>query len=268
MIQWTLLWLLLLPGSIVFSQALVPSYAPEDLSKQLIKLAHSIESCSSVSPCNSPQDETLGRLILQAEDLGKELGIGMPVSHCLKIASAHTLFDGIHESGYVRMQCGEDLILVIVTNSGSHWERLQTLTIRNKHWSAHVLVKSVTGDNSQQILVHMAQYQSGTGINQQNFLVYKLKDGKFIDILNLVEVAYLNEPWTQHSVSQKSVFVFQKPTASDNPPAFNETQTLELSGIIVELKRKHDWSEQEQKFVATQWYSGRRLAPQKKVKKN
>jgi hypothetical protein len=137
----------------------------------------------------------------------------------------------------------------------------------------------VTGDESQQVLIHKAPYQSGTGIGQQNFVVYKLIDAKIIPVLDVVESSHLMLPWTPHEVSQESKFVFRYSEKSefcnpsnkrecrrlDSPPSFSETQILEFPDETVELKREHDWWSERNTFVATQWSSARRLdAPKKK----
>ncbi len=74
------------------------------------------------------------------------------------------------------------------------WRFLQTLRLPNKSMEANVAVTSVTGDSSEQVLVHKVQYQSGTGVNQENFVIYKLIDGKLVKVLNVVEHAWLTSP--------------------------------------------------------------------------
>src|SRR6185312_16344615 len=110
--------------------------------------------------------------------------------------------DGIHEGAFLRIQCGWDLDLVILMKQSGQWKFLQTLVIPNKYEEVGVSVQSVTDDPSEQILIHKAQLQAGTGLNQQNFLVYKLIREKLTPVLSVVERGWLTKPWTQNEVFQ------------------------------------------------------------------
>jgi ribosomal protein S24E len=196
--------------------------------------------------------------------LGDELQIGGTVEDCDHYSAVSTRLDGVHDAGFVRMQCGWDLKLVFTRKTGQGWFYLQTLTVPNKYEEAQTIVASVTGDDSQQLVVHKAQSESGTGISQQDFLIYKLIEGRLRSVLNVVEAGHLTSPWTDHEVSQESRFKFIPPDHDaakgiNTAATFDETQILEFAGMRVELKRQHIWSAADQVFMTSQWYSARPL---------
>jgi len=158
------------------------------------------------------------------------------------------------------MQCGWDLNLLFTEQTADGWRFLQTIIVPNKHWEATVSVASVTGDDSQQIVVHKAEYGSGTGQKQQNFIVYKLVTGKILPVLDVVESAYVMPPDGVHEVSQESRFIF-KTAGPEVGPHFAETQVLKYPANRIELTRDHIWSSERHAFVATQWFSARTLMP-------
>jgi ribosomal protein S24E len=186
------------------------------------------------------------------------------VEGCDDFSAGRTRLDGVHDAGFVQMQCGWNLNLVFSRRTGQGWVFIQTLTIPNKYKEAHTMVASVTGDDSQQLIVHKAQSESGTGISQQDFLIYKLKEGRLRSVLNVVEAGHLTSPWTDHEVSQESRFKFIPPDhdaakGTNTVATFDETQILEFAGMRVELKRQHIWSAADQVFMTSQWYSARPL---------
>lgn len=244
--------LLLFFVRVVLAQELVPSYSPENLLRQVRTLQQNMENAESA------KSDGLGELALQARDLGKQLQVSRDtLQGCNAIGTAHFHIDGAHDGGYLRLQCGGDLNLIITMSSGDGWERVQTLVIPNKYEEATVDARAVTGDKSDQLLIHKAQYLSGTGVSQRNFLVYRFNGQKMHPVLNAVESGYVSDPWTKHEVSQRSRFTFEH--EKDSTPNFEEVQMVEFAGMKIELKREHTWSKDSQTFVATQWYSGRRL---------
>jgi hypothetical protein len=244
-------------------QSPVLNYAPEELAKQIKTLQNEIEDCSCEcdrKPCKTSEDKRLTQLKLLTKNIAKELQIseGSSIEDCSDVATASVRLHGLHDAGFVRMQCGWDLNLIFTVKQDQVWRFLQTIVVPNKYKNARVSVLSVTGEESQQVIVHKAQYQSGTGINQQNLVVFDLKDERLSPILDVVETAWLTSPWTEHEISQESKFVFTG-RSKDTQPCFEETQRLHFSGLTVELKREHTWDKDKHAFVATQWYSGLRL---------
>ncbi len=253
--------LLLLWATCALGQSLIPNYEPEQLAKHLKDLQTKEENCKHTGDnCEYFEQDELIR---------KEIHTSLEVKGCSEISATHARLDGLHDAGFVRMQCGWDLNLVFTQQTAVGWRFLQTVIVPNHYWRASVSFASVTGNASQQVLVHKAQQGSGTGANQQNFIVYQLRDGKLRPVLDVVESAYLGAPWTKYAVSQESRFVFEPPIQGqtqglNTPPIFTETQVLEFSGMKVELKREHAWSDEQHTFIASQWFSARRLMPPKK----
>jgi len=247
--------------SVAVAQCQIPSYEPHKLTSYLKHLKAELEGCE-------PAEKT--REAFERDELvTKELQTSLPFHGCSEFGETAVRLDGVHQAAFVRMQCGWDLDLVFTQEVDAGWRFLQTIVIPNKYWEVKVSVASVTGDDSQQVLVHNAQYRSGTGIGQQNFVVYKLIDRRVVPVLDVVESAHLMLPWTQHEVSQDSKFVFEPATRGElprlgSPPIFEETQVLDFPGGLVELKRDHMWRSDRRLFLATQWFSARRLGPRKK----
>ena len=242
-------------------QSGIPGYEPERLASYLKKIQTEEEGCEQGSKkCEA---------FYADESITKELQMSLGVRGCEKVVAARVRVDGEHEAGFVRMQCGWDLDLVFTQRGPKGWQFLQTIVIPNKYRKRRIDLQSVTGDASQQVLIHKAQYESGTGVKQQNFVVYKLIDGKLVSVLDVVESAYIMSPWVEHGVSQESRFVYQRPSQTkglDTDASFEETQVVEFSGKKVELKRNHTWSSKLHEFVASQWFSARMLAPPKPLR--
>jgi hypothetical protein len=246
-------------------QSAVRSYEPEKLAKQLTEFKQAVNS-GAQNVFFSETHERVGNLAILGEVLGKQLHIGGTMAACDSISPLRVRLDGVHDAGLVRMQCGWDLNLVFSHRTQQGWLYLQTVALPNEHSEARISIASVTGDNSEQVLVHKVQYQSGTGINQQNFVIYKLKDGQLSPVFNEVESGWVTEPWTKDRASQESQFKFAPSEhdprlGPDAAPTFEETQVLDFAGEQVELKRDHMWLRKEQVFLALQWYSVRPLKP-------
>jgi hypothetical protein len=264
--------LIFLTATLALAQSHIPSYEPHKLMAYLQQVREQEGDCKKADKtCESFWED---------EAVTKELQTSLALHGCEEFGESLAKLDGVLEAGFVRMQCGWDLNLVFTEREDAGWRFLQTVVVPNKYWEAKVSVASVTGDDSQQVLIHKAQYQSGTGISQQNFVVYKLVDGKIIPVLDVVESSHLMLPWTQHEVWQESKFLFSPPEKMefrnpanqrefrrlDSPPTFAETQIIEFPGERVELKRDHMWMSDRRFFLATQWSSARRLYTSKKTK--
>jgi hypothetical protein len=246
-------------------QSAVRSYEPERLARQLTEFKQAVNS-GAQNVFFSETHETVGNLAILGETLGKQLHIDGTLAACDSFSPMRVRLDGVHDAGLVRMQCGWDLNLVFSHRTQQEWSYLQTIALPNEHSEARISIASVTGDNSEQVLLHKVQYQSGTGINQQSFVIYKLKDGQLSLVLNEVESGWVTDPWTKHEVSQESQFKFEPSEhdprlGPDAAPTFEETQVLDFAGEQVELKRDHMWLRKEQVFLALQWYSARPLKP-------
>jgi len=263
----TLSVLLLLVSAAVtagFAQA-APAFAPEALAKSLDSLEKDLAASGCVaerSACEDSADEKTRSLLARARDLGTALHLSSEsLKGCKEVSLTRLHLDGAHEAGYVQTQCGVDLNLVFMVKEDESWRYLQTLVVPNRYHEARVTAGSVTGDNSQQVMVHRAQHQSRNGASHTSFVIYKLRGGGLEPILDLVESGLAADPWSQQEVSQRSEFTFRQ--NKETGPHFEETQIVSTSDLKIQLKREHMWAKDSQMFVATQWYSAQPLTPQK-----
>ncbi len=256
---------ILLWATCAFGQSLIPSYEPEQLAEQLKNVYDNEWNCKDAAEkCES---------VAQGDLIRKELHTSSDIRYCDKIGVTHVRFDGLRDAGFVQMQCGWNLNLVFTQNTGTGWQFLQTIIIPNHSEAAKVSVASVTGSDSQEVLVHHSEYVGGTGVFQENFIVCHFDHKELRMVLNAVESGYIAVPWTKHKVSQESRFVFQPASPAkagfpETAPTFEETQILTLLGSRVELKRDFTWSKEDQLFVASQWLSARTLPTAKKATKS
>ena len=267
----------LLLAATAFAQPAIPSYEPEKLAQHLHDMNDKEWECfddskidykkptagAELQALERQHGETLCGLAEQDKKVRSELNLSGEVAYCKPGTISRLRLDGVQEAGLIQLQCGWGRNLLFVQKTGSEWRFLQNVIVPDHYESAAVTTASVTGDDSEQVLVHKAQYESGTGISQQNFIVYKWINGEIRIVLNVVESSHIGGMWTDHEVSQKSTFVFEKAEQDKDgevhPPRFKEKQVLTLANEKIELQRDLYWLKSEGQFLVSQWYSARRL---------
>ncbi len=239
-------------------------FAPETIARSLDSLQKDLSAAGCErNSCEDSTDEKVRALVARAREQRTTLHLSPEsLKGCKNAGISHLRLDGIHEAGWVQTQCGWNLNLIFSVKEDGGWRYLQTILVPNRNHEARVTAASVTGDESQQVIVHRAQYQSRTGASHTSFVVYKLREGKLQPILDVVEAGRVADPWAGQEVSQNSEFTFRQ--NKNTGPYFEETQIVRFSDLRIELKREHTWSKDDQMFVATPWYSGQRLAPKGK----
>ncbi len=258
-----LLFLVLVGSTRAFSQA-APPFAPETIAGSLDSLQRELAAAGCErNSCEDSADEKVRSLMDRARELQATLHLSPEsLKGCKNAGVSRLRLDGVHEAGWVQTQCGWNLNLIFSVKEDGGWRYLQTLLVPNRNHEARVTAASVTGDDSQQVIVHRAQYQSRTGASHTEFVVYKLRERRLEPILDVVESGRVADPWAGQEVSQNSEFTFRQ--NKNTGPYFEEAQIVRFSDLRIELKREHTWSRDTQTFLATQWYSAQRLAPTKR----
>ncbi len=260
------------------AQPAIPSYEPERLAQQLhdmfdkewecfdsskVDMSKPTTAAAELDALSRQHGKTLCGLAEQDKKVRSEINISGSIAYCTPGSTTRLRLDGVHETGLIQLQCGWGRNLLFVQKTGGEWRFLQTILVPDHYESAAVTTASVTGDDSEQVLVHKVQYESGTGISQKNFVVYKLINGEIRIVLNVVESSHIGGMWTDHEVSQESRFVFEKAEKDKDgevhSPRFEETQIITLANEKIELTRDIYWLKSEGQFLVSQWYSAHRL---------
>jgi hypothetical protein len=240
-------------------QTAVRSYEPSALASQLNAYREAAEANFQGENTVDPSEVLAAR---------KEVGLDFrgSIAYCNNMTATNLSLDGIHKGGFVRAQCGWNLHLIFVQQSEEGWYLLNSMIVENKYEMATISVACVTGDNSEQVLVHGEQSASGTGMLEKRFVVFGLRENQVTSLLSEVESGSLSSLWVEHEISESSRFEFvpAKPDDGRDVPSFLETQIVRSSGRRIELKREHAWSKDRGQFVASQWYSVRFLGTGKK----
>jgi hypothetical protein len=119
--------------------------------------------------------------------------------------------------------------------------------------SVSVATASLRKQNLDEVLVHHAGSGHGTGLSEQHFQVFSVRDGKFKQLLDTEEVVVASGyPQGSREFTQHSIFVLI-PQDSSGPQTLEETRSTTLNGKLTVKRRRFRWSPERNRLVPTEF---------------